>query len=465
MKNFCFKKICIIFLSLFLIIFCSNIYNVTFAATSSSSNSTSSVGYTITNYSINMTVNENNTFNIVENIKVNFITPKHGIYRDIPLRNEIRRADGTKSSNKAIISNLKVNKPYSVSSSASSSVIKIGDADRTLTGDQEYIITYTYDIGEDPVKNSDELYFNLIGTEWDTTIDNVDFSITMPKEFDKSTLGFTTGALGSSTVANISPSVDGNTISGSFSESLKPGQALTVRLTLPEGYFVGARSNNDTWANVYSICVIVIGLIFLLIADRLWAKYGKDDKVIDTVEFYPPEGYNSAEVAYLYNGTPSNEGAISLLVYLADKGYLKIEEKEPSKGLFSKSKNYVITKLKDYDGNHECEKIFFNGLFKDSRTSVTEGDLYNDFYKYIYKINENLKSVKDRIFEKTSGKKSIWIILMLFILIILTLVVPTVRERRSYLCSSFTISFDVCCFRLCCNNFCIQPYIKVGFFK
>ena len=59
--------------------------------------------------------------------------------------------------------------------------IKIGDANKTLTGRHTYTIRYTYNIGKDPLKNADELYFNLIGEEWDTTIDNISFNIKMPK--------------------------------------------------------------------------------------------------------------------------------------------------------------------------------------------------------------------------------------------------------------------------------------------
>lgn len=63
-------------------------------------------------------------------------------------------------------------------------------------------IKYTYNIGKDPVKNADELYFNLIGDEWDTVINNISFKITMPKSFDKSLLGFSSGQTGSTNSSN-----------------------------------------------------------------------------------------------------------------------------------------------------------------------------------------------------------------------------------------------------------------------
>lgn len=41
--------------------------------------------------------------------------------------------------------------------------LQIGSANRTLTGEQKYVIKYTYNLGKDPAKNYDELYYNIIG--------------------------------------------------------------------------------------------------------------------------------------------------------------------------------------------------------------------------------------------------------------------------------------------------------------
>ena len=37
-------------------------------------------------------------------------------------------------------------------------------------------------------------------------------------------------------------------------------------------------------------------------------------ETIDTVEFYPPEGYNSAELGFLYRGYSKGMDIISLLI-------------------------------------------------------------------------------------------------------------------------------------------------------
>ena len=408
-----------------------------------------STEYVITDYDISMIVNENNTFDITEVITVYFYTGKHGITREIPLKNTITRTDGTTSTNNAGISNISVSETYTTSKSVGNYVLKIGDSDKTITGTHEYIISYTYNIGKDPLEEEDELYFNLIGDDWDTSINNVRFTITMPKEFDSSTLGFSSRTSGSTDGSNVTYTVNGNVISGSTNDVLSSGEALTVRLTLPEGYFVGASSNID----VYPIFSIIVCVIFVIIAFCIWKKYGKDDEVVAPVQLYPPEGYNSAEIAYMYEGRETNQGVVSLLIYLADKGYIKIIEAGGTHAVYSNLNKITIVKLKEYDGNNENEKMFLDGLFKaetnwnygaarnlvraskargekisfnealqqtstvNEKQSVTTLDLHNSFYTTVNRIRTNIKqSFKNQIFEKSLPENIMILVLMIIII-------------------------------------------------
>lgn len=451
--------------------------------------------YIIEKYDIKMVVNENNTFDITETITTYFNVAKHGIFRKIPLKNNITRIDGTTSKNRATITNISVSSEYTTYKEKGYEVIKIGNASSTLTGRHTYTIKYTYDIGKDPIKDADELYFNLIGDEWDTKIQNVTFTITMPKKFDKSLLGFSSGIKGSTDSSKIIYNVNGNTITGYVASTLSAGQALTVRLTLPEGYFVGASNK----INKYSIFVIILCAVFVLIADRLWAKYGKDDEVIETVEFYPPEGYNSAEIGFLYKGEAEDKDIISLLIYLADKGYLRIEEDNENGQSYNKVKiseenrrkvdekiqllerqieqekangndakvkilintlenyknidkpldleelgiktkhkinftsylnNTKIIKVKEYDGDNEYEKIFFDGLFShNSKDYTTINELYNNFYITLGRIKTKLNSKenKNKIFESSARGKGKYLILMIIAVFILITVKPVIE--------------------------------------
>ena len=369
-----------------------------------------SYDYVIDNYDVNIVVNSNNTFDITETITAYFNVPKHGIFRTIPLSNKIVRLDGSTSTNRTQVTNLSVSDEYSTSRKDGNYKIQIGSASRTLTGKQSYTIKYTYNLGKDPVSDYDELYYNIIGNEWDTVIGNVTFNITMPKEFDSSKLGFSSGSQGSLDNSKVKYTVNDNTISGSYDGILNEGESLTVRCELPEGYFVDAGLVVNS--NIYLMFIIPIAA--LIISFLLWFIFGRDNRVVETVEFYPPEGFNSLEVGFLYKGKANSQDVTSLLVYLANKGYIKISEYE-EKSLFSKSSGFKITKLKDYDGNNANERKFLKGLFKKSsvKNEVTSDDLYDSFYVTTSKIlsNINNKENKNKIFEKKASKKSIIIIL------------------------------------------------------
>lgn len=395
------------------------------STTTNNNSQYSNYDYILNSYDINMIVNENNTFKITEKIGVYFNIDKHGIFRKIPLKNVVTRLDGTTSKNRAKISDINVSDNYSLHNENGYKVIKIGDANHTITGQKNYTISYLYNLGKDTGKEYDELYFNLIGDEWDTSISNITFTITMPKEFDKSKLGFSSGIKGSTDGSNVIFDVSGNVITGKLNGTLNPGEALTVRLELPEGYFVGASNNFD----FMMIISIIFPILFVLIGYLLWKKYGKDEQVIETVEFYPPQGFNSLEVGFLYKGKAENQDVTSLLVYLANQGYIKISEFE-EKSLFSSSQGFKITKLKEYDGNNINEQVFLNGLFTKRPTislfgsnddasnnpnEVTSVDLYNNFYITMNKIlsNINNKENKHKIFEKAASSKTIFIVLMI----------------------------------------------------
>lgn len=365
-------------------------------------------GYSISSYQVDMVVKENNTYDITETIAADFTAyNKHGIIRSIPVKNTIKRSDGTISINNSRISQIKVlGAPYTVGFSNNNYIIKIGDADETVYGNKVYTIKYTYIYGKDLLKDKDELYFNLIGTQWDTTISNVSFSITMPKEFPTDTIGFTTGEYGNDNADSaVSYGVNGLSISGIVNKSLNPYEGLTIRMTLPNNYF---KVNNTI--DLFTLGIIMFSVLSIIISYLLWLKYGKDPQVIDTVEFYPPEGFNSLELAYGYKGEIIKQDVLSLAVYLANKGYIRIKE-APDRSL-------IFEKIREYGGNNESERLFMNGIFEGT-TVATSASISNSFYSAM----EQIKSVvgnsqnENKLFEKNSIDKQSILLILNFIII------------------------------------------------
>ena len=414
-----------------------------------------STGYNITAYDVDIYVTEGNVLKVTEKIDTNFKSAKHGIIRNIPLTGTVRRSDGSKGSFRAKIYNIKVSDNYTKTTSFTNGQklveLKIGDADTTLRGNKSYTISYDYALGDDKVSDYDELYYNIIGTQWDTTISNVTFSIHMPKDFDTSKIGFTHGTQGSSQTDGITYEVDGNTITGEYNSDLSSYNGLTVRIELPEGYFV--IKDYQKYID-YAVIALFIGLVVITFV--LWLKNGKDRPVVETVEFYPPEDLNSAELAQVYKGEVRGQDVTSLLIYLANKGYLKIKE-EDKKGLISTYKAITFVKLKEYDGENYSEKTFFDGIFKYG-DEVPISKLEDRFYVTQGKIVNHINSKKniEKVIDKKSRKsKTITTVFEFLVLIVTCLTLGMATGDISN--SLFSLPFVICSLAM----------IKagVGFFK
>lgn len=374
--------------------------------------------YTIDAYHVDMKVTKQNTYRITEQIKVNFNYSRHGIYRDIPLLNKIEREDGSSDRVMAKIENINCTDTFSASREKIDGRdycrLQIGDKDKTISGEKMYTISYDYKMGNDVLAGNDELYYNIIGTGWTSPIRNVTFTIEMPETFDENKLGMSYGSYGNALLEGLTYRIDGNTIHGELDSyiTLWPGQGVTVRLLLKEGYF--DHVEEFPRLALFSIAIAIFGAILAFV---LWYIYGRDDPVVETVEFYPPNGLNSLELAFAYKGSVDNEDAVSLLVYLAQKGYVQIRE-EGKRG-------FVIEKVKDYDGFNEAERIFFYGLFS-HKNVVTKSDLKNSFYKTINKVKALVDNKANRkiIYYANSINKG-WILWLLTILsFVLALMIP-----------------------------------------
>lgn len=368
--------------------------------------------YYIESYDIKVNVLENNTLEITENISAFFNQQKHGIFRKIPISNTVERADGSTGTTHAKVKNLSVSDNYTVSTEGNYYVIQIGDEDRTVLGKHDYTISYSYVMGKDIGDGYDELYFNLIGTDWDTYIDGVTFSITMPKEFDNSKLGFSTGAYGAVGTENVEYTVTGNEISGRVTEELSFHEALTVRLELPEDYFYFNLA--AYYARLAAMVAIpVLAFIIVLI---LWIKFGRDKKVVEVVEFYPPEGMNSLEVAYWFKGLTTNQDVIPLMIELANEGYIRINEFKKNTA-FSRKSDFMIEYVKPYSDSDEYKRLFFNGLFRNGSRQVYKKDLENKFYTTINSIQSRINTSENK--KKVFDSKSLNLVVLGWIISVL----------------------------------------------
>ncbi|MCR4277379.1 MAG: DUF2207 domain-containing protein, partial [Candidatus Roizmanbacteria bacterium] len=130
----------------------------------------------INNFDSQIYVNQDGTIDVKENIEYDFFDlNKHGIYREIPFikTNE----DGKKY--KLEFSNFSVQDENGIDYRFTTSTVdeklislKIGNANRLVTGIHNYIITYKVAGALTYFSDHDELYWNITGNDWQIPIAN-----------------------------------------------------------------------------------------------------------------------------------------------------------------------------------------------------------------------------------------------------------------------------------------------------
>ena len=351
----------------------------------------SEAGYIIENYKMDIIVNEDNTFDVTETIDVRFTEDgKRGIIRNIPRVNDLKRENGEYSKNIAYLTNLEVNDDFKYTKDRKYYNIKIGKNDVVASKEKTYIIKYKYDIGKDPLKDIDEFYFYIIGEGWNTTINNVEFKIKMPKMFDENKVKFFNVYKNNFRNLHLNYIIREKTIIASYNKKLQPNEGLSIRMILPKGYFY------RKWIPFTNAMLIkmFISLILVIVAIIIWMSDEKKKWIVCKKEYYPPNNMNSLVLTLLYYGI--KDDAVMLLVGLLNKGYLRFEEIRYDS---SNWKNFKIIKIKDYDGNDKYEKIIFEELFKNKDVIEKEE------YKYI--INDITQKVYDGIDIESFNKKRI----------------------------------------------------------
>ncbi len=366
----------------------------------------SSYAYIINSYDVKIRVGEDNIYHITETLDVFFNLSRHGIYRTIPERYTINRADGTKAKVVSRVENVSCGSDkFSLSKDGGNRVIKIGDKNRTLTGQHTYTISYDYIYGKDKLDGGDEFYFNIIANQGNNTeVHNMTFTVTMPKQVEEKNIGMSYGSYGSKNTDGIRWNFDGRKIEGMLDESIVLGanQYVTMRITMEEGYFTERQIFPKMAVTALALCVL-----FFLVSLVLWFYFGKEDEIIETVEFYPPDHLNCAEIACVYRGEVEGKDIVPLIVELAAKGYLQILE--------TKKNSFEIQIVRDYDGNNDVERRFMKDLSKYGKV-VRKSDLKDSFYLTINAIKDMLEKYwQPRIFI-TSTRKLRWLAILFAII-------------------------------------------------
>ena len=374
-------------------------------------------GEHIKSFQSEITLNKDGTIDVKESIIYDFSTlSKHGIYRDIPFikTNE----DGKKFElglDNFSVTNENGRSYKFVKSWIDEKILrlKIGDADRYVTGEHQYVISYKVSGALTYYSDHDELYWNVNGNEWTVpsryTTSEVMFPAVVKKE-DIKTACFT-GITGSN-VSDCNYLInDRGQDNISATRILSSGEGLTIAVSFPKNIVAVLEPKVfvSFWDSFIGKLVMgLIGLIGLIWYVFLpfyiiyrWIRYGRDPKGtvgVTSAWFDPPKTQDQrrfltpGEVGTLGDETVDIKDISASIVDLARRGYLIIDEKKKGDFYLIKSKNvdnslltYEKTILTKFFGSKNEIRI------KDERLATEVEEIKGEMYEQV---------VEDKLFDK-----------------------------------------------------------------
>ncbi|WGF91427.1 DUF2207 domain-containing protein [Aequorivita marisscotiae] len=372
-------------------------------------------GFTVNHCQVDIYIHEEGYFDVVEKYDLTFSVYKHGIYRNIQTNYELLTENGTQEERRIKIRNIKVpNHKFEadfdfVQKLSDNLQIKIGDKDVTVIGPQHYEIKYRVYNAFLFEKEYIRFYWNIKASDWSAAFDKIDFSIHLPQNVE---LGlddiFVYSGFTGETVESSNFNVAYN--DGVFTAKSIPefksysGQSVTVLVNLPLNSVTEIKPMWPFWTH-YG-WTLILGVL-LLVFYAIWNKYGKDDRVVATTSYFPPNGIDPSMAGFLIDDSEDTQDLISLIPYWGSRGLITMEQ-IPKKGWFAKD-DTKLTRLRPLpDGAPDYEVKIFSGLFGSAsnhgKEEVLISSLKDTFYTKMASAKTMLKQKAQKYYDPKAKK-------------------------------------------------------------
>ncbi len=332
------------------------------------------------------------TIYVNETFTTNFSQKRHGIIRFIPLNYTPDWKDFHIN-----VSNINViwNK-FTTNESDWNLEIKIWDANKTVIWDQIYPISYSvyWLIRNFSGMGYSELYWNLVGYDVDTNINEIKADIYLPKDYTWFTDDdfLITTDWKTKTVKEFGWYINWNRwnkITITYNHVLPPKEWITLSIKFPNDYFEFDHKKQASliwhiwWENnflykilksrsdslVIIICIIWGILLYFIKFFKNLPKIKKSEieNAINSespivVRYSPPEWINCAEAWMLYNCLLEPTDITSLLYKRTIEWFISISLEE--QWTFNKNNWFIMTKLKNINIHyHQYEIDLFDSIF------------------------------------------------------------------------------------------------------
>ena len=347
----------------------------------------------IDSFDAEVEINADASFKVSEKIQYDFgAAQKHGIFRDIPVKYQARGGNyNLRVSGVSVTDERGNGYNFTVSYPGDNLEIKIGDADKWVSGKKNYVINYVIRRAINYFDTYDEFYWNATGDKWPVAVKKAALRVSLPRDVaDEKLKGECFVGVFGSAKKCFSRLEDS---AGFFSTNreLAPGEGMTVVFGFPKGVVHEPSFGEKFWETLKDNGILFLPLLVLIFMLWLWRKKGRDPRGRGTIiaQYDAPDKLTPLEVGTVVDEKADKKDISAEIIHLAVKGYLKIKKTE-SKILFITTTDYVLEKLKEADDlENDFDQKLMAALF-DGKNSARLSDLKNVFYKSLKEINEKI---------------------------------------------------------------------------
>ncbi|HET9066952.1 MAG TPA: DUF2207 domain-containing protein [Gemmatimonadales bacterium] len=378
-------------------------------------------GWTITSFDAAYTINADRTISVVEQIDVDFGSlQKHGIYRDIPItyrktldagmqvaagkvKVDIDRISVTDGTGREL--GLKVTR-------GTEARLRIGDADRTVSGPQRYILKYRLERGLGFFEDHDELYWQVTGTRWPVPILATHATVTLGVTATSGSMPWDAWCYAGWPDSNDNSRCQA-TASGTgtweFSTGrLDPGEGLTMVASFPKGIIAAPTETEAILESLGVVWPLGVPMIMLGFMTWLWRTRGREPEQGSVVPYWKvPKDLRPGPAGTLWDQSSDMNDIVATLLDLTVRGFVRITEVQPDgllggidqEGFTGKLLQKLGITQTDWElerinasGEGELahyETLVLDGVFAGG-TTRRMSDLNNEFYTQVPKIHTAL---------------------------------------------------------------------------
>lgn len=293
--------------------------------TSTASSAETSV---ITNYRADFRVGEDGDLRAVETLTVEFPVSRHGIFRYFDTQ------DGAGGDGRLVPKDIQVlrdgqDEPYDVLSERRGRYrnIKIGDADRTLTGAHIYEISYRIEGALSPDGDGTQFYWDVIPQGWTMPIRQSAITVRLPAEVGAFQCGIGNG----SDLRPCRAETDGDTVRIVTGELL-PNTPVTIRAGLD---IATPEVDTPPWPRTLDPVlgrspVLLGGIVAVALAaggfGAALSRSVREKTPAFPLMYAPPEGIGPAQAAYLLTEKVENKAFVATMMYAAERGAARLTQ-------------------------------------------------------------------------------------------------------------------------------------------